>query len=330
MKKNEALEKLAKQEEAFFNQLFFCPVMRSWNRKTRQLEAMVRLRIAGTVVTLKIRPKNFEGWGVFAPVSYREAKFIREPNMEEKEQYMKLFPRLRLILCRRTNDVWHGIPANQADTRFRIQGLVPVRLPQEVQLFDVVVCRFDGENMFYQEHDSRQSAKNGDYLREQLVKLLEPAKLELEGLSQEERDAYLMALGPALEADAEARKDHTEERLKKALTHAGAQYTSYIERDQTYTIEYTVDGHTHRSVVDKKNLEVQSAGICLAGGDRNFDLQSLVGVIRQGRRRGGRLVNVPLNQNYGYGGIHGEGVGQAGGVMGMDNEDNDPYDDDDW
>lgn len=293
-KRNEAFERMAKQEEEFFGHQFFCPVLKG---------RPVRLRIAGVIVTLAVQPKNFEGWGVFSPASYKTAKFVREANMEEKEHYMKLFPRLRLILCRRTNDVWYGIAANQADTRFKIQGLVPVQLPQEVQLFDVVTCRYDGMNVFYQEHDSRHSAKTADYLRESLVKLLEPAKLECEGLSQEGRDAYLMGLGPALEADAEARKDHTEERIKKALTHAGAQYTSYIERDQTYTIEYNVDGHTHRSVVDKKTLEVQSAGICLSGGDRNFDLQSLVGVLREGRRSR-RIVPVELNQDYGYGGIY--------------------------
>lgn len=316
---NRDFDRLAAEEEKFFSAHFFCPVLKG---------RPVRLRIAGVIVTLTVQPKNFEGWGVFSPASYKTAKFVRDANMEEKEQYMKLFPRLRLILCRRNNDVWQGIPANQADTRFKIQGLVPIQLPQEVQLFDVVSCRFDGMNVFYQEHDQRHSAKTSDYLRESLVKLLEPAKLESPGLTQEEKDAYLMALGPALEADAEARKDHTEERIKKALTHAGAQYTSYIERDQTYTIEYNVDGHTHRSVVDKKTLEVQSAGICLSGGDRNFDLQSLVGVIRQGRRRNGHLVNVTLNQNYGYGGIHGEGVGNNPGTMGMDEDDHDPYDDD--
>src|SRR5260370_91265 len=79
-------------------------------------------------------------------------------------------------------------------------------------------------------------------------------------------DAYLMAYGSAIAADLEARRDNQEERIKAALGKAGARYQSYIERGDTYTVEYLVGRERHRSVVKKNNLEVQSAGICLSGG----------------------------------------------------------------
>lgn len=233
--------------------------------------------------------------------TYNGARFVREPNMGERQAYLNLFPVLRLILCRREGEQWVGIPANQADTRFKVAGLVPVRLVDEVQVFEVIQTRFDGANCWFDSVDSGHSPKTAVYLRESLTKLLEPDKLELHGLTQEERDAYLMAYGPALEADVEAKKDRQEERIKLALFKAGALYRSYKERDNTFTIEYNVDGERHISVVNKETLAVESAGICLSGGDKNFDLQSLVGVIREGmgRRRIVRVGNNYGNHNYG-------------------------------
>lgn len=273
---NDVFDKLAAAETEFFASQLFSPVLRG---------KPIRVRIAGILTTLEVvKPKNFEGWGVFAPANYKTAKFVREPNMAEKEQYFRLFPSLKLILCR-NNKGWQGIPAHQADTRFKIAGLVPIQLVTEVQMFDTVKVRFDGTNVWFEQIDSRSNPKTAVYLRECLQKLLEPKQLELPGLTLEERDAYLMAYGPALAADAELRRDKNEDRIKEALKRAGANYQSYIERADTFTIEYTVDGNKHRTVVKKENLAVESAGICLAGTDRNFDLQSLVGVIRQGHNR---------------------------------------------
>lgn len=309
-KENDLFNKLAAAENDFFNSQLFSPVLKG---------KPIRVRIAGILVTLQVvKPKNFEGWGVFSPADYKTAKFVRAPNMAEKEQYFRLFPALRLILCRNFDNQWAGIPANQGDTRFKIQGVVPVQLVDEVQMFDTVKVRFDGANIWFEQIDSRSNPRTAIYLRESLVKLLEPKKLELTGLTQEERDAYQIGYAPALAADVEAKRDKNEDRIKDALNRAGAKYQSYIERKDTYTIEYTVDGTKHRSVVKKDTLAVESAGICLAGTDRNFDLQSLVGVIRQGQR-GHRIVRVGDNRL-----ADGQGYTQAA----YDHQLNNPHGDD--
>ena len=73
-------------------------------------------------------------------------------------------------------------------------------------------------------------------------------------------------------------------RIESALSHSGAKLVSYREQDTGYTVEINVDGHTYRPLVDK-NLRLLNAGICLNGTDRNFDLCSFVGVLREGHER---------------------------------------------
>lgn len=286
-------EKLAAEENKVFTSQFLSPVLKGHP---------IRLRIANVIVTLAVvKPKDFSGWGVFRAKSIKEAEFVREPNLTERQAYLNLFPVLRLILCRKQGSQWLGIPANQSDTRFRVSGLAPVHLAEEVQLFEVVQTRFDGANCWFDSIDEANSPRKAVYLRESLTTLVEPDKVLLSGLTQEEKDAYLMAYGPALEADIEAKKDKQEERIKLALFKAGARYQSYIERGNTFTVEYVVDGERHKSVVNKETLAVQSAGICLSGNDKMFDLQTLVGVIRNGIRQH-RIVRVGTNfgdHNYG-------------------------------
>src|SRR6185369_12071457 len=100
-------------------------------------------------------------------------------------------------------------------------------------------------------------------------------------LTAEERLAYAQSYWPHFEASEEGQRSRDERRLRDALAHAGADLKGYVERQDVYTVTYEVDGQRHVSAVAKKDLAVQVAGICLSGEDENFDLQSLVGVIRE-------------------------------------------------
>lgn len=270
-------EELAAKEETFLKSEIFSPCMAG---------KPIRVKIDGLIMTLKVdRPKNYEGWGVFKPTDAKHCRLVRDANLQERSRYLQLFPEVRMILCTRQDKRWFGHPGSMADSRFKFTGLLPVTLPVEPQIFQMIVCRFDGANFWFEREDSAHDPKIAQQLRDRLLRLGEPKNFNILGLTAEERAAYNVAHAWELEN----RKDLQEEKIKGALKRGGAQYRSYVERGNSYTVEYTVDGQLHRSTVNKDTLAVESAGICLTDhrtgrvGDRDFDLQSLVGVIREGQ-----------------------------------------------
>jgi hypothetical protein len=71
-----------------------------------------------------------------------------------------------------------------------------------------------------------------------------------------------------------------ETRLREALQTGGGQMRDFRDRGEYWLVEWTTaDGHRHTSAIAKVDMTVISSGICLSGRDRDFDLQSLVGVI---------------------------------------------------
>jgi hypothetical protein len=284
MKKHvtDALHRLAAAEEQFLASEFLAPVISGGN---------VQVRIAGVLCTLRIQPADFEGWGVFRPASHSEATLIGQPKLTEQRRYLELFPLVRLILAGQSEDQWLALPAHRADSRFQIDGSIPVRLVEEAQLFEVIETRFDGAHFWYAGPDQRWDPAMASYLRQELGRLTPPEKLHRAGLTAEERAAYASNYWPRYEASEEAQRSREERRLRGALEHAGAELKHYVERHDVYTVTYEVDGQRHVSAVAKKDLSVQVAGICLSGEDRHFDLHSLVGVIREAQGGGG-LVRV--------------------------------------
>jgi len=71
-----------------------------------------------------------------------------------------------------------------------------------------------------------------------------------------------------------------EGRLRDALHMGGGELREFRDRGEFWQVEWmTRNGEHHTSAISKGDLTVISSGICLSGYDRNFDLQSLVGVI---------------------------------------------------
>jgi hypothetical protein len=284
---DDLLDKLHDAEQRFAGVEFMAPIVD---------RGFVVIRIANVVCRIKSAidlPAQFNGWAILKARSIHEAEFIRQANLSEISRYLGLFPPARLILALNEQRRWLALPAQRGDARFRIDGAVVVQLPEDgLDRFETIVARFDGRLFWYERRDSSRDPSIAAYLREQLTAdqrepLPKPDELHKPGLSREERETYGFVRASLLQQD----KDRVEARLTDALDHAGAKYRSHVEREDVYVVTYEVDGRSYRSTIQRDDLTVATAGICLAGQDRRFDLTSLVGVLREANEQG-RLVRV--------------------------------------
>ncbi|MFN2226738.1 MAG: hypothetical protein ACK2UY_10530 [Anaerolineae bacterium] len=304
---HDLLDRMESAEDAFRRTEFLAPVLPG---------GRVRVRIEGLVCTLRVTGRAEPGWAILEPLSMDRARVVSEPSLRQIRDYLALFPAVRLLLLARARSYWLAVPAHRGDHRIQVEGPVRLHLAAGVEPFQRVITRFDGSFFWFQEIDRRRSPAIAAYLRDELNAGTPAEELHKPTLTAEEREVYRLAwqavqlaAQQAAEAAREAeeatrqaeeaarlaaeaaRRDRVQVRLADALAHAGAELASYIERADAYTVTYSVDGHMHRSTVRKDDLTVVAAGICLSGGDRHFDLQSLVGVLREGAG-GRRLVRV--------------------------------------
>ncbi len=296
------LDRLEAAEKNFAGREFLAPLVG---------RGPVEVRIAGVVCRLKVTkgPEGPEGLPTMEPgvtpgsivllraLSSGTAAYLRRATLAEADAYLGLFPAVKLVLLGRAPQPgrWWAVPAQSGDRRLRFEGLPQVHLVEAgLERFETVTARFDGRQLWYERRDPARDPAIGAYLRQQLAVRAEDdlppeaERLHKRGLSIEERQAYALAR----QGLSQAQQDRAETRLAAALAHAGAQLESFGEQADVYTVRYRVDGREHASLVRKDNLEIVSAGICLSGLDRAFDLASLVGVLREGAG-GGRLVYVP-------------------------------------
>jgi hypothetical protein len=270
---NEILTRLARAESAFLASEFLAPVV---------LARGVKVSIAGVRCTLRVIPASFFGWGIFRPLSHHVAQLERRASAGERQRYLSLFPSVQLIVCSRERGITFAIPAQRSDHRFDISAAVEVQWAEECDLFDTIVARFDGSQFWFDRMESRADPAVAAYLRREAAEMTEPEKLERRGLTEGERAAYSLIFHHRAAAILADERHRGELRLHATLAQAGASLRDFGDAGDSYRVTYNVDGVRHVSVVRKDDLTVLSAGICLSGQDRVFDLNSLVGVLREG------------------------------------------------
>jgi hypothetical protein len=268
------VNKFAAREKDLVGKNIFAPIVKG---------AGVRVRVGGVILELRVDKRDFEGWAILRVKDLKTAEFVDAPSLKQTAEYLQLFPRLRMVLIGEFDDVWWGLMFNPSDKRFKISGPVPIRLVKDGKKFSTVAVRCDGANFWYETYAQRNYSI-AVHLNSCLENRVAPEELRYPELVPAERLAYLMAF---LRTDPEyvpGKRGTIDEKIRFALQHAGAKLDAFwLQDDESLTVRFTIDGNVHVCRV-RNDLSLQSAGICLSGQDRQFDLTSLVGVLQQANR----------------------------------------------
>ncbi len=240
----------------------------------------VRTRVMGMVYTFTPQPQQFEGWGIFQPTGEQTATLLEEADLPQIATYLQQFPAIRLRLAYRLqHQTWLAHPVNEADMRQRFKTVKPVavHLVTEGVAFEQILARWNGNSCWFEEIDRRTDPAISETLQSHLKQLTPGEKLQFKGVTPELRTLYELATRQ-VEGFAQPQRD--EKRLRQALKLGGGELHQFQDRGDYWTVDWTTsDGVRHTSAIAKEDLTVVSSGICLSGRDRDFDLQSLVGVM---------------------------------------------------
>lgn len=275
----ELVAKLARQEAEASSNLILAPLMRG--------DARVSVRVAGIVYELKLKNPGFIGWALLRISAPGVAEYVREADQKQVVQYLKLFPRIRLIALESYANSWWCIPAQRQDARFQVDTAVPLQMPQRLAAFDVIYARFDGRCFFYEGADRRHNPLIAAQYRQHLQDNARPEDVRVGGALPSEKDAYKMLYllkNPHLRSmiPGSSTGDPERDRIAAALSHAGAELDAYWHQNpELVTVRFRLDGQTRTAMVNATDLTLVSAGVCLSGQDALFDLNSLVGVLRE-------------------------------------------------
>lgn len=304
------INQIAAQESQLCDTQFLAPCVRG---------GAVRTSVANIVYTFTPQPQDFEGWGIFQPIDGKIAAVVEEPSLPQLVEYLKLLKPLRLRLAYLLQgQSWLAYPVNESDMQQRL-GIVkpvPVHLVTEATAFELIIARFDGSGWWFDEIDRRAEPQPAEQLKDQLRQVTMPENVRFSGMTPEMLTVYDLALQQSEAYQAQIWQQQETERLRDAqrqqrqgqrqrrrqtrenqrqvarhynsdesqlqdaLRMGGGNLQEFRDRGEFWQVEWTTrNGERHTSAISKGDLTVISSGICLSGYDRDFDLQSLVGVI---------------------------------------------------
>jgi hypothetical protein len=273
------LSQLAAEEGQLLDTQFLAPCVRGGS---------VRIRVSSMVYTFQPQQRNFEGWAIFRPINEKIAAVIEEGSLPQVAEYLQLLAPVRLHLaCVLQGQTWLAYPVNESDAKQRtgVAKPLPVHLVTEGSQFEQIVARWDGNCLWFEEIDRRADPLLSEELKAALKKLILPQEVRFKGMTPEMRAVYELVSRNIKGFDPKVRD---RQRLQRALKMGGGELRDFCvkrsypagNRQNYWLVEWTSgSGEHHTSAIAKNDLTVMSAGICLSGLDKDFDLHSLVGVV---------------------------------------------------
>jgi hypothetical protein len=267
------IKKIGEKEATLTKRAFISPIFT--NR-------IVATHVEGINYTFDIQ-KASPGWYKIRPIDSKKAKLSGKAELQDIETYLKYFDKIRLVLVMKKNDVYMAVPDKINKHGMLPQELVPVFLTDDTVLdFDRVVARYDGANLWFDRIDTGNDPQKAEHLRTCLEMLRDPSLVKCTGLTFEERLAYTLRIT----LDQRLVEDRKKQTIAGHVEHAGGKLLRFAEKTDHISVTYTVDGETFTSHVSKDpEHQVIAAGICLSGHDKNFDLKSLITVVREAKKR---------------------------------------------
>lgn len=305
------IKKAAQDTRDVFDTIIMAPVVPG---------CRVRVRIKGIVSEFELDDREFLGWGLLKPESPGQAKLLGEASPAQIKAYMELLPQFQMIMLKELQGVWWALAAHGSENRIPVELPVPIRMAARIMSFDTATVRFDGSSFWFESVARRRNPAVARNLRDQLAKEIFPEDVACPEMTPQERLAYAFMFydlhpdlierdappAPSGEKSTESSVDETFDydkwfkdfktmravlerenemgKIKHSLRHAGAQLHSYWRtnpKDREVNVKILVDGKEHIARVHTHDLTVVNAGICLSGYDQDFDLTSLVGVLRE-------------------------------------------------
>lgn len=227
--------------------------------------ASIQATLLGLRINLNVvGNSDFVGVGRFDPhPQNRTADMIRPATPRETDAYLSQFSRGAAVLFRNKHGNWIGVCNRQVAPVYGVSDyLQEFESARVFKIGDVWV--FGSQSVEYPRASSglRLSFENRDHV------------LMIRGITPDHRIAYVEKLETI---------NRPKITLPDAVSFMGGNLIDMVDRgDGTSLVTYKINATSFTSLVANDTMRVISAGICLDGEDSNFDLTTLIPVIRKG------------------------------------------------